>query len=86
LETAGISVFAQWADPLDGPRATLVVLADQAEFAGAVVHEIDVDDEVPDTSPVAYVARIEEHLSVVAELLDELRTQLDEGEGPDDSA
>ena len=32
------------------------------------------------------MARIEEHLSVVAELLDELRTQLDEGEGPDDSA
>jgi len=87
LETAGISVFAQWADPLDGPRATLVVPADQAEFGAAVVHEIDVDDEVPDTSPVAYVARIEEHLSVVAELLDELRTRLDaagDPGGPDD--
>ena len=81
LETAGISVFAQWADPLDGPRASLVVPADQGEFGAAVVHEIDVDDEVPDTSPVAYVARIEEHLSVVAELLDELRTRLDEADG-----
>ena len=80
LETAGISVLASWADPLDGPRASLVVPADQAEFAAAVVTEPDVDDEVPDTSPFAYVTRIEEHLSAVAELLDELRTRLDEAE------
>jgi hypothetical protein len=86
LETAGISVLAEWADPLDGPRVSLVVPADQATFGSAVVHEIDVDDEVPDTSPVAYVARIEEHLSVVAELLDELRTRIDEADGADGSS
>ena len=38
----------------------------------------DVDDEVADNSPHAYVARIEEHLSATAALLAELRTQLDE--------
>ena len=42
------------------------------------MNEIDVDDEVADDSPHAYVARIEEHLSVAADLLDELRTRLDE--------
>ena len=51
---------------------------DQAEFAAAVVNEIDVDDEVADDSPHAYVARIEEHLSAAAGLLDELRTRLDD--------
>jgi len=41
------------------------------------VHEIDADDEVPDTSPHAYVTRIEEHLAAIGELVDELRSRLD---------
>jgi len=86
LETAGIPVMSQGdeqtvttgaADRLDDGVLLLVPLA-HAEFAWAVVNEIDVDDEVPDTSPHAYVARIEEHLSAVAELLDEMRSRLDE--------
>jgi len=82
LETAGVAVLAEGADR-PGGMVTLAVDPADAEFASAVVHEIDVDDEVPDTSPVAYVARIEEHLAVVAELLDELRTRVDELEGGD---
>jgi hypothetical protein len=78
LETAGISVMAEWTGPGADALGTLVVPAEQREFAEAVVHEIDVTDEVPDTSPFAYVVRIEEHLSVAAELLQELRTKLDE--------
>ena len=51
---------------------------DRAEFGAAVVNEIDVDDEVADNSPHAYVARVEEHLSAAAGLLAELRSQLDQ--------
>jgi hypothetical protein len=81
LETVAIAVMVQWSD--DGSAATgaLLVPASQAEFARAVVTEIDVDDEVPDTSPIAYVARIEEHLAALAGLLEELRTRLDDPEG-----
>ena len=42
--------------------------------------EIEVDDEVPDTSPFRYLARIEEHLAAVAGLVDELRTRLDDAD------
>ena len=59
----------------------LAVPTSDAEFARAVVTEIEVDDEVPDTSPYAYVARIEEHLAAAGELLEELRTRLDEQGG-----
>jgi hypothetical protein len=78
LETADIAVMVQWSG--DGLRATgaLLVPARQAEFARAVVTELEVDDEVPDTSPFAYITRIEEHLAAVAGLLDELRTRLDD--------
>jgi hypothetical protein len=76
LETAGMEVVAAWSQA--GGPATLAVRAGDAEFARAVVHEIDVDDEVPDTSPFAFVTRIEEHLWAVGELLDELRARLDE--------
>ena len=81
LETADIPVMVRWSD--DGVRATglLSVPADQATFARAVVTEIEVDDEVPDTSPIAYIARIEEHLAAVYGLLDELRTRVD---GPEE--
>jgi hypothetical protein len=78
LETVDIPVMVRWSG--DGFRATgtLLVPAGHAEFARAVVNEIDVDDEVPDTSPLAYIARIEEHLAAVAGLLEELRTRYDD--------
>ena len=51
---------------------------ERGDFAWAVVNEIEVDDEIPDTSPHAYLTRIEEHLAAAAGLLEELRTRLDE--------
>jgi hypothetical protein len=80
LESADIAVMVRWSG--DGLRAggTLLVPAAQAEFARAVVTEIDVDDEVPDTSPLAYITRIEEHMGAVAALLDELRARYDQDE------
>jgi hypothetical protein len=79
LETAGLSVMAEWStDDTGAPRGVLLVPDSDADFAMAVVNEIEVDDEVPDSSPEAYIARIEEHLSVVGALLDELRTRLDQ--------
>ena len=83
LETAGIPVMIEWSGTTERRRGILLVPEDQAEFAAAVVNEIDVDDEVADDSPHAYVARIEEHLSAAAGLLDELRTRLDELEAED---
>jgi len=80
LETAGISVLVEWSGPGAEATGTLVVPEAQAEFADAVVNEIDVDDEVPDTSAIAYVTRIEEHLAAAAALLDELRTRLETDE------
>lgn len=85
LETAGITVMIEWSNPGGDATGTLLVPEEQAEFASAVVNEIEVDDEVPDTSPIAYVSRIEEHLAAAAGLLDELRTQLEgleTGESP----
>jgi hypothetical protein len=76
LETAGIDVLTEWTDGVSS--VSLAVPVGQVEFARAVVEEIDADDEVPDTSPFAYVARIEEHLWAVGELLEELRGRLDE--------
>ncbi|MEW6474156.1 MAG: hypothetical protein AB1679_18030 [Actinomycetota bacterium] len=78
LETAGLSVMVEWTGPGGSALGTLLVPESQAEFAEAVINEIEVDDEVPDSSPEAYIARIEEHLSVVGALLDELRTRLDQ--------
>ena len=78
LETAGLSVMVEWSGPGGSALGTILVPDSQAEFAEAVINEIDVDDEVPDSSPEAYIARIEEHLSVVGALLDELRTRLDQ--------
>ncbi|GIU90826.1 MAG: hypothetical protein KatS3mg010_1925 [Acidimicrobiia bacterium] len=78
LETAGIPVMIEWTGTSGDATGVIVVPEEHGEFAAAVVHEIDVDDEVPDTSPHAYVARIEEHLSAAAGLLDELRTRLDD--------
>jgi hypothetical protein len=78
LETAGVSVMIEWSGPAGAGTGILLVSEDQAEFGTAVVNEIDVDDEVADDSPHAYVARIEEHLSATAGLLAELRTRLDD--------
>jgi len=78
LETAGVTVMVEWTGPGSDASGTIVVPEDQGDFAYAVVNEIDAEDEVPDTSPEAYVARIEEHLAAVSSLLDELRTRLDE--------
>jgi hypothetical protein len=78
LETAGLSVMVEWTGPGGSALGTILVPDSQAEFAEAVINEIEVDDEVPDSSPDAYIARIEEHLSVVGALLDELRTRLDQ--------
>lgn len=78
LETAAIPVMLEFESAAPDAVATLIVPGEHAEFAWAVVNEIDVDDEVPDTSPHAYVSRIEEHLGAAAELLDELRARLDE--------
>lgn len=75
LESASIPVMLEAAD--DG-LYTLVVPSEHGDFAHAVIDEIDVDDEVPDTSPFAYLTRIEEHLGAAGALLDELRTRLDE--------
>jgi hypothetical protein len=80
LESAGMTVMVEWSGPSAEATGTLLVPDAEAEFAEAVVNEIDVDDEVPDTSPIAYVSRIEEHLGAAAGLLDELRTRLDEQE------
>src|SRR5262245_60282517 len=78
LETAGVPVMIDWSGAADDRRGVLIVPGEQSEFAAAVVNEIDVEDEVADDSPHAYVARIEEHSSAVADLLDELRTKLDD--------
>src|SRR5436305_9683687 len=84
LETAGLSVMVEWTGPGGSALGTILVPDAQAEFAEAVINEIEVADEVPDSSPEAYIARIEEHLSVVGALLDELRTRLDQtGAGAD---
>jgi hypothetical protein len=80
LETAGLSVMVEWSGPGGSALGTILVPDAQAEFAEAVINEIEVDDEVPDSSPEAYIARIEEHLSAVGALLDELRTRLEQPE------
>lgn len=77
LETAGITTMVEWSSVGAGAQGTLVVPAGMAEFAAAIVDELEVSDEVPDTSPLAYVARIEEHLEAAGALLEELRTRLE---------
>ena len=83
LETASVPVMIEWSSDIGGPVGTLLVPEEQADFASAVVNEIDIEDEVADDSPHAYVSRLEEHLAAAAGLLEELRTRLDalESEG-----
>ena len=78
LESTGIAVVVDWSGEADDARGVLLVPGAQADFARAVVNELEVTDEVPDTSPIAYVVRIEEHLEAASALLEELRTRLDE--------
>jgi len=78
LETAGVPVMIEWSGDAGDRHGILLVPDEQSDFAEAVVNEIDVDDEVADDSPHAYVSRIEEHLSAAVALMDELRTKLDE--------
>ena len=78
LDSAGVPVMIEWSNTPGDQRGVLLVPSEQYEFGTAVVNEIDVDDEVSDDSPHAYVARIEELLSAAAGLLDELRTRLDD--------
>ncbi len=77
LETVGITVMVEWTDPGADAVGTLLVPEPSAEFAEAVVNELDVADEVPDTSPSAYLGRIEEHLSAIGGLLEELRARVE---------
>ncbi len=84
LESAGIPVMIEWSGTTNDATGIIVVPDEHGDFAWAVVNEIEVDDEIPDTSPHAYLTRIEEHLAAAAGLLEELRTRLDEleaGEG-----
>lgn len=78
LESANIATMVEWTGSTSDAIGTILVPEDQAEFAAAVVNELDVDDEVPDTSPIAYVTRIEEHLAAAEGLLEELRTRLEQ--------
>ncbi len=75
LESAGIPVMLE---PVGDGDLTIVVPTEHGDFAYAVITELDVEDEVPDTSPHAYVNRIEEHLAAAGALLEELRIRLDE--------
>jgi hypothetical protein len=88
LETVGITVMVEWTDPGADAVGTILVPEPSAEFAEAVVNELDVDDEVPDTSPAAYLGRIEEHLTAVGGLLEELRARIEQLEvsGPNPGA
>jgi hypothetical protein len=80
LESTGIPVLIEWDNNAPDTIGVLLVPSEHADFAQAVITEIDVDDEVPDTSPIAYAARIEEHLAAAGALLDELRTVLEANE------
>jgi hypothetical protein len=83
LESAGITTMVEWTGPHPEALGTLLVPEPQSDFAEAVVNELEVDDEVPDTSPTAYLSRIEEHLSAIGGLLEELRVRIDELERAD---
>jgi hypothetical protein len=78
VESAGIPVMIEWSSTSPDATGILVVPEEHGDFAWAIVNELDVEDEVPDASPIAYVERIEGHLSAAAALLDELRTRLDD--------
>ncbi len=75
LESAGIPVMLE---PSGDGDMTIVVPTEHGDFAYAVITEVEVEEEVPDTSPYAYVNRIEEHLAAAGALLDELRIRLDD--------
>ena len=51
----------------------------QADFADAVIDELSVDEQLPASLP-DYVEQIEEHLAAAGDLLQELRTRLEDEE------
>lgn len=81
LESAGVSVMVEWSG--SGPEATGIVVVpdDQGDLAYAVINELTVHEEMPDTSPDVYVSLIEEHLAHIDALLDELRTKIADPQG-----
>ncbi|MFZ4585599.1 MAG: hypothetical protein ACOYNI_10285 [Acidimicrobiia bacterium] len=78
LESAGVTVMVEWSGIGADSHGTIVVPGDQSDFAYSVINEVSVDEEMPDTSPSAYVGLIEEHLAQIDALLDELRTKIAE--------
>jgi hypothetical protein len=78
LESASVPVMIEFSGTGANATGVIVVPEEHSDFAWAVVNEIEVEDEVPDTSPYAYLTRIEEHMSAAAGLLEELRTRLDQ--------
>ena len=78
LESAGIPVMIEWSGTTNDATGIIVVPEERGDFAWAVVNEIEVDDEIPDTSPHAYVTRIEEHLAAAAACSRSCATRLDE--------
>ncbi|MDZ4828086.1 MAG: hypothetical protein SGJ13_16730 [Actinomycetota bacterium] len=83
LESAGVAVMIEWSSTEGDATGVLIVSDEHSEFAWSVVNEVTPEEEEPDTSPHAYVARIEDQLSSAATLLEQLRTRLDslEAEG-----
>ncbi len=71
LEHGGVSVYL---DQRSG-AGTLFVGDEQADFADAVIREIDIDDESPMTSEDV-VDQLDERLAEAAGLLEELRLRL----------
>lgn len=83
LTDAGVEVSTLWSDPRSGGLAALAVPEPQLEFADAVIRELPIEDDLPQSTAQSYLDRIETRLAEIAVLLDELR-QLDaeeEGDG-----
>lgn len=79
LADAGVEVSSLWSDPSRGGLAALAVPERQLEFADAVLRELPIEDEIPQSTVQAHLDRIEARLTEIGVLLDELR-QL----GPED--
>jgi hypothetical protein len=80
LEDAGVSVLTHWAGTGPASSASLAVPEAEADFADAVIRELPVDEELPESRDAHLVAdRIETRLAEVALLLDELRDRLGPG-------
>lgn len=79
LETAGVSVFLD----LGAGTGTIFVSDEQADFADAVIREVDVGD-VSATSLEDALDELDDHLAAAGGLLEELRARLGtRGEDPE---